>query len=96
MKAKIRLPNDFKLLKKEGSLYSNFDKEINFEVLNKLIGQPLAGEYSARNFHGLFWWDDTLGYWCIEIWQKRFFIETHMSENITDLIKEIQNTYGFE
>ncbi|MFS4474709.1 hypothetical protein [Chryseobacterium sp. T20] len=58
-------------------------------------GKNYCAEFTASNFHGLVWWNDELGYWCVEIWQDRVYKSSYMAERLEDLIQEVQTTYGF-
>lgn len=75
MKAQIRLPHSF-LHYRKGSIYSNFDNELNDEVTAAIQNMPLVADMTATNYHGLVWFSDELGYWCIEIWQNNMVVQT--------------------
>lgn len=96
MKAEIRLPTNFTLHCSKGTLYSNFDHELNLEVAEEIKNKPLAAEYIAHNFHGSIWWNEEIGYWCIEISQNKLYKGTYISEEISFLINEVQDIFGRE
>ncbi|MGK6342533.1 hypothetical protein ACMGDK_09855 [Chryseobacterium sp. DT-3] len=96
MKVDIRIPETFKLYSNNGPLYSNFDNELNLEVADEIWNKPLIAEFIAYNFHGLVWWDDKLGYWCIEILQNKLYKGTYISEELSFLVDEVQNVFGKE
>ncbi|ASE62024.1 hypothetical protein CEQ15_11250 [Chryseobacterium indologenes] len=89
MKAAIRLPKNFKLYSENGPLYSNFDNELNMLVANEIRNKPLIADFIAYNFHGLIWWDEGLGCWCIEISQNRLYKGTFISDELISLISEV-------
>jgi len=60
------------------------------------INESLTAEYTAKHFHGLFWWSDGIGFWCIEIWQNGKYNSTYIGAHLTDLIGKVQSKYGLE
>lgn len=61
MKVDLRIPKEFVLFQK-GSIFSNFDNEVGHNVVSRIAGKNYFAEFTAKNFHGLVWWDDELGY----------------------------------
>ena len=95
MIVEIRLPAGYSLYKNE-VIFSNFDNEIKYEVADFIKNKNLAAEFTAWDYHGIVWWNDELGYWCIEVWRHNIYRVTHLSETLEELIGEIQETYGYE
>jgi len=38
------------------------DQVLDLEVADALINQSLTAEYTAKHFHGLFWWNDSIDF----------------------------------
>jgi len=74
--------------------YSSFDNELNCKVAAAIQNTALVADMTATNYHGLVWFSDELGYWCIEIWQNNMFVQTHLADDLEELICEIRLEYG--
>ncbi|MCS3531225.1 hypothetical protein [Chryseobacterium sp. JUb7] len=94
MKVDLRIPKKFVIYQK-WSVFSNFDNEVDYNVASWIQGKNYCAEFTASNFHGLVWWNDELGYWCVEIWQDRVYKSSYMAERLEDRIQEMWATYGF-
>ena len=95
MQADLRIPKGF-ILYQKGSIFSNFDNRLDYNVACWIEGKDYYAEFTAYNFLALGWWNDQLGYWCVEIWQSSLFQNTYMAENLKALIEEVQYIYGFD
>ncbi|WP_341836917.1 hypothetical protein WJU16_03385 [Chitinophaga pollutisoli] len=95
MKAEIRLPDNFTEYRSDG-IFSNLTNEIDYLVVKAIKYKPLSAALTAWDYFGVVWWDDDIGYWCVEIWQFNKYKTTHISESFEDLIQEIQEKYGYK
>lgn len=93
MKAELRLPANFTPFKSDG-IFSNLTDEIDYEVAEAIKYKPLSAALTAWDYFGVVWWNDGIGYWCIEIWQFNKYIATYISEGLENLIQEIRDEYG--
>ncbi|MBD0288652.1 MAG: hypothetical protein ICV79_25005 [Flavisolibacter sp.] len=93
METTTRLPEDFKEYNKQ-SLYSNLDRELRYDIAKAIKGQRMFSRFSAWDFNGLIWWDETLGYWCCEVSKYRKYVATHANESLEALIEEVQARRG--
>lgn len=81
----IRLPDYFTPYKSD-TIFSNFTDEIDYLVAEEIKYKPLSAPLTAWDYFGLVWWNDDIGYWCVEIWQFNKYKTTHISEHLEDLI----------
>lgn len=93
MKVDIRIPEHFKPYRSE-EVYFNLTPKIYWEVVDFIRNKPLSAAITAWNYFGIVWWQDELGYWGIEIWQKNQWIATYMQEDLEDLLREVRAAYG--
>lgn len=93
MKATIRLPDNFTPYRSDG-IFSNLTNEIDYQVAEAIQYKPLSAALTAWDFFGVVWWNDEIGYWCIEIWQFNQYKATHIAETLEALIQEIRDEYG--
>lgn len=93
MKAAIRRPDNFSPYKSDG-IYSNLTSEIDYLVAEYIKFKPLSAALTARDYFGIAWWNDNIGYWCVEIWQSNMYKATYISELLEDLIQEIREEFG--
>ncbi len=84
MKTDIRLPGHFKQVVGE-ALLSNKDASIDYLRAMRIMGTPFFGTFAAWNYFGKLWWNDDLGYWCVEIWKHRDYQVTHLCETLDEL-----------
>ncbi|MNI82440.1 hypothetical protein D3C87_1143310 [compost metagenome] len=64
------------------------------DIANEILNKPLIAEFIAYHFHALIWWNDKLGYWCVEVSQNNLYKGSFISEDLSSLIDEVQNIFG--
>ena len=96
MKGKIYLPVEFELFDEQDEIFLwDVNGNLKEEVKNAIYLKPfysylLIGEavYSSV------WWNDTLGYWCGEVYVSSDYVETYICETLEELRAEVLADYG--
>lgn len=93
MKCDLRLPTNFKEHSGD-AIITNIDYSINSEIQKVIKNQPLFSRYTARNFNGIVWWNENIGFWCAEVWVFRKYVASYLAETLEALADEINNEHG--
>ncbi len=93
MKTELRLPSDCKEYYGD-TLISNFDHLIDVEFETAIKNKPLFSRYAALYFNGKIWWNDKLGYWCVEVWALNKYVASYISEKLDELANEMDLHHG--
>jgi hypothetical protein len=93
MQSTRRLPEEFKEYNKQ-SIYSNLTDEVSDDIVKAIYCKPFFSRYSAWNFNGIVWWDDEIGYWCIEISKYKEYQSSYIAETLDELIHEVKSIHG--
>ena len=78
-----------------GSVYSNFDHELDKEIMAQLMANPKCfARHAAWNFNSLVWFDGKL--WHEEVWRYNCPMREYTGEDLKELIDEINDEYGHD
>lgn len=72
---------------------SNLDHSID-EGLEDDLRNGLVGTHSAWEFNGTVWFEDEMFH--EEVWRYHFHIETVSAPTLRELMKEVNDRYGWE
>lgn len=82
------------IMKDLGVVYSNFNHELNIEILPALIKEEATARHTAWNFCGIVWHKE--GKWYEKIMQYKVEQEVIIADKLEDCIKLANDSYGYE
>ncbi|SFF03865.1 hypothetical protein SAMN05518672_114155 [Chitinophaga sp. CF118] len=96
MKVDLRIPLDFDLFD-EGDdedhifIYDEYG-DVKRDIKEAIYQKPFFSHLVVDERHYCYiWWNDTLGYWCGEVWGSDY-IETYLCETLEELRVEIMQS----
>ncbi len=75
-----------------GTVMSNMDHTIDYDVLKKLDKPRTWAAYAGWNFYG-YVWKHSKGYSC-EVWQYKEYVETIHGQDCTDIMSAVSAGSG--
>ena len=76
------------------SVYSNFDHELDDDVVGELEKGGCHAAHAAWNFNGSVWFDPEDGQWYEEVWVHGSPVEQFHGATIMDVIQRANIDYG--
>jgi len=78
----------------DNSVYSNFDHELDKDVVDELKAAPgeVYAQHAAWQFCGYVWFDGKD--WHEDVWVHGSLAETRSEEKLEDLIDSVNRSYG--
>lgn len=83
-------------LEKYGTIMSNFDHEIEKGAEENLKSNNIYGDYSGWDFHGTVWFDKINKVFKCQVMQYRSHMATIEGDNLSDIMKEVSDRFGYK
>lgn len=98
MKGKIHLPIEFTLFDDQDDIFLwDVNGNLKERVKNAIYLKPFFSYlYIGEGLYSMVWWNDTLGYWCGEVYVSSDYVETYICETLEELRAEVLADYGGE
>ncbi len=80
----------------EDSVMSNFDREIDQAVAERLRTEERFSRYAGWNFNGRVWWDRELSVWKCEVWTYGSPKDVVLSDTLEDVMTTVSNRWGYD
>ncbi|MGW4718847.1 hypothetical protein [Nocardia sp. NPDC004260] len=79
------------------SVYSNFDHELNADVVRQLAAAPgeLHAQHAAWDFCGYVWALPD-GRWVDQVWRYNAPVEDIVGDSVEEVIERVNDIYGSE
>jgi hypothetical protein len=78
------------------SVYSNSDHELDNSVVELLKTDPeLHAQHAAWDFCGYIWWDPEGERWIEEVWVYQVRQKSFSNVDIEDMIREVNDEFGW-
>lgn len=76
------------------AIMSNFDREIEQDIVKAIKNKNLFSRYAGWNFNGKVWWENKN--WHCEVWCYGSFIKTFSSKKLEQIMEEVSSEYGYD